>query len=63
MKRTKIANYLKLLILFFGVSLLLFNCEKDEIIVPIVKENTEVHKPYAVYKKKSEIPEKIFNFI
>ena len=30
MKKVNIANYLKMGILFFGISLLLFNCEKEE---------------------------------
>lgn len=38
MKKQKIANYLKTGILLFGVSVLLWNCEKEEVLIPEQKK-------------------------
>ena len=52
MKKTKI-NLLKLGILFFGISLLLWNCEKDEVTHTLQEHQT----PTISYQDIEELPE------
>ncbi|MFT5761221.1 MAG: hypothetical protein ACI8WA_000331 [Polaribacter sp.] len=54
MKKQKIANYLKLGILLFVISLLLWNCEKEEVSfeTPIVKQNV-VHITLEEFKNEN----------
>jgi hypothetical protein len=42
MKKQKIANYLKTGILLFGVSVLLWNCEKEEVLIPEQKKEIKI---------------------
>ena len=57
MKKTKIANYLKIGILLVSVSLLLWNCEKEEINIPNEKTPNEIIVKNITLNQLERIPE------
>lgn len=58
-EKNKLKNRLKIGILFLGISLLLWNCEKDE----FIEQQSETVRHSQTYQKISakEIPEIILN--
>ncbi|WP_456422049.1 hypothetical protein [Lutibacter sp.] len=52
MKKRKIKNYLKSGIFLLGISLLLWNCDKDEIEYPNNNEASIKHISYTDFKSK-----------
>mgnify|MGYP005993447625 CR=1 FL=1 len=63
MKKQKIANYLKTGILLLGVSVLLWNCEKEVDFNPIQNEISQAQEPFEDLEFEDAVKQKEFKDI